>query len=132
MSYKNIINFLLLWAGTALLLALISAIFPADVVLGNNLISKPMASLVNGLVLAIVIYYVPTLSKKLELKIKHEKFNLVYYFAADLVVIWVLKRFADVTGFGVSSILFVIVLAVLAAIVQFKVLKYGPKLLKTG
>lgn len=130
MNQKKLVSLLLLWVANTLLLVVVAAVFPRDVVLGNISITKPLASILNGFILTVVIYFVPTIAKKLDLKISNEKANLVSYFLADLLIIWILKRLADTTGLGVSSVLFVIILAVLAAIVQFKVNHYGSKIFK--
>ncbi len=66
----------------------------------------------------------------MELKLKDEKVTALAYFIADAIVLWIIKRFADITGLGISSILFVAVLAIFAAIVQVAVDKYSVKFLK--
>ncbi len=107
-----------------------SALFANDIVLGNAVITKPMASVLVGLVLAVLISLVPTVTRKYDLKIKDEKSQTSVYFAVDLVSIWVIKRFADITGLGVSSILWVLILAIFAALVQIGIEKYTTVLLK--
>ena len=130
MDQKKLIRFLLIWIINAVLLLIFSMLFTKDVVLGNISITRSMAAIVNSLVLTGAVFLVPTLVKKLELKLANETASIAAYFIANLIVIWILKRFAGITGFGVSSILFVIIIAIVLSLDQFGVMKYSKKLLK--
>jgi len=130
MDQKTLIKFLGSWITNSLLLAIFSAIFSSNIVLGNASLAKSAASVIAGFILTIVIYFVPQIAKKMELKLKDEKVTALAYFIADAIVLWIIKRFADITGLGISSILFVAVLAIFAAIVQVAVDKYSVKFLK--
>ncbi|OGE01017.1 hypothetical protein A3J17_03440 [Candidatus Curtissbacteria bacterium RIFCSPLOWO2_02_FULL_40_11] len=132
MDQKNLIKFLGFWIVNAILLSIFSSLYARDVALGNASVAKPAAATVNSLILAIVVYFVPDLIKKLDLKLKisDEKVLLVGYFLADFVALWVLKRLADFTGLGIGSILHVLVIAVVLSLVQVGVKRYSSKLLK--
>lgn len=130
MDQKNLKIHIFIWLATIIFLLISTAIFPQNIVLGTVKISKIFAAILNGLVLTAVIHYVPYIAIKLDLKLKGDKADLVSFFAANFVFIWILKKFAFVTGLGVSSILFVIILAVIITLVQFKVKKHGHKFFK--
>lgn len=119
-----------MWIANTILLLVLSAIFTSNIVLGNAAITKPMASVLSGLILSILIYFVPIIAKKVDLKLKDENMIVIAYFVVDFIALWIIKRFADFTGLGISSILFVFVLAVVAALIQMGVDKYSMRLLK--
>lgn len=130
MDQNKLIKFLLLWIANSLLLLIFATLFVNDIVLGNAIITKPMSSVLVGLILTLLISLVPQASKKLDLKMKDGKILTSAYFVVDLVSIWIIKRFADITGFGVSNILWVVILAIFAALMQVGVEKYSSKFLK--
>ena len=132
MDQKNLIKLLGFWISNTILLSIFSALYVGGVVLGNASISKPVATIINALILAIVVYLVPSIVKKLDLKIKisDEKILAIDYFVVNLVVLWVLKRLADITGLGISSILNVLIVAIVLALIQVGVQKYLSKTIK--
>lgn len=132
MNQKKIVKFLGFWGVNIMLLSIFSTIFAGDVVLGNAYIVKPVATIVNSLFLAIAIYLVPEALKKLDLKIKvsDEKVLVVGYFLANFALLWILKRLAVITGIGMTSLLNVLVVAIVLAILQIGIEKYSAKLLK--
>jgi|SRR3989344_4690835 len=132
MDQKNLIKLLGFWISNTILLSIFSALYVGGVVLGNASISKPVATIINALILAIVVYLVPSIVKKLDLKIKisDEKILAIDYFVVNLVVLWVLKRLADITGLGISSILNVLIVAIVLALIQVGVQKYLVKMFK--
>ena len=132
MDQKNLIKLLGFWISNTIVLSIFSALYVGGVVLGNASISKPVATIINALILAIVVYLVPSIVKKLDLKIKisDEKILAIDYFVVNLVVLWVLKRLADITGLGISSILNVLIVAIVLALIQVGVQKYLVKMFK--
>ena len=125
------INFLIFWILLALLLLVVSAIFAKDIVLGNANMTRPMAAVFVGLLLAALFYLVPSFLVKVGLrknltstldigglKLKGESAWFVVFFVINTIAIWVIKRFANATGLGVSNIPFVLILAVLVTAVE--------------
>lgn len=115
-----------------MLFLIVSAIFGQNVVLGNANITKPMAAVFVGLLLAVLFYLVPSVLVKAGLgknltsstldiggfKLKGESAWFVVFFVINTIAIWVIKRFANATGLGVSNIPFVLILAVLVTGVE--------------
>lgn len=130
MDQNNLIKFLSYWILNTLILLIFSAIFTKSVVLGNAQMIKSMAAVLNALVLTALIYALPQIVQKMNIKLKDEKVYFLGYFVLNSLALWVLKRLADFTGLGISSILFVIVLAALVAGVDTVANKYIVKLLK--
>lgn len=132
MDQKNLIKLLGFWVTNTILLSIFSSLYVGNVVLGNASISRPVATILNALILAIVVYLVPSVVKKLDLKIKisDEKILAIDYFVVNFVVLWILKRLADITGLGISSILNVLIVAIVLALIQVAVQKYLVKMFK--
>lgn len=130
MDQYKLIKFLAHWIVNTLVLLIFSALFPNNIVLGNAAITKPMSSVLVGFILAILILLIPRAAKNLQLKIKDEKVQAVIYLVFNLVALWILKRLADFTGIGISSILWVLILATFVSLIQVSVEKYSTQLLK--
>ena len=132
MDQKSLIKLLGFWITNIILLSIFSSLYAGNVVVGNAAISRPVAMILNALILAIAVYLVPSIVKKLDLKIKisDEKILAIDYFVVNLVVLWVLKRLADITGLGISSILNVLIVAIVLALIQVGVQKYLSKTIK--
>lgn len=123
MSQEKLIRFLSLWIVNSVVLNIATLVSGGNVVLGTDKISKSMAAVVVGLVLTGLSYAVPKLVSRLDFKLKNEYSWQLIFFAANFIVIWVIKRFALITGLGISNNLFVLILAVAVTIVQWKALK---------
>ena len=114
-------DFLISWVGASAALYIFSLILPSAVVLGNDKINGLLAVVAAGLVIAIVNFIVSIYYKKLGLKIKDEYMAALCYFLADVVVIWVIKRFALTTGLGISNNIYVLILGALLAFLKYSV-----------
>lgn len=119
MDQKKIVEFLAFWVVNTLVLLVSSLIFSGNVVLGNSNLSVAHAAIVCGLIITVFGYLVPTVVKKTGYSIKNENIWGAIYFGANAVIVWVIKRFALILGFGVSSILFVVLVAVLLTVAQW-------------
>lgn len=107
-------SFLALFATNVLVLMIANALFPSNIVLGTYSISYGWAlyhsmfklTVINVFVMPFVTYY--------EWK-KGVIFTpmqwMTTYFVVNSVALWEITRFADNLGFGVSSLLVVILLA---------------------
>lgn len=123
MDQIKLIQVLAVWVVNAIVLLVSASIFPGNVVLGNATVTKPLAGVLGGLVLTLVIYLVIPLVAKIDFKIKNENAWYGIFYVGNFLVVWIIKRFADFTGLGVSSILFVIFVAALLTLGQWAVFK---------
>ncbi|OGD98621.1 hypothetical protein A3A49_02130 [Candidatus Curtissbacteria bacterium RIFCSPLOWO2_01_FULL_38_11b] len=130
MDQKWVLRFLILWIANSLLLVILSSIFAGDVVLGNINLPKPAASVLVGLILTLFVYAVPQVAKNMQIKLKDDNSTALAYFVVNAIGLWVLKRLADFTGIGISSILFVIICASIVSLVEVGVDKYTNIYLK--
>lgn len=134
MNQQKLVQFLSLWAGHSIFFVIFSVLLGNNLVLGNSNVSVAVATLFSGLLISIVIYFVPSVIEKsgynfklpsttnveiLGFKMKgQDVFWGGFYFVVNAVVIWFIKRLAIITGLGISSILYVLILAVFATFAQ--------------
>lgn len=120
---EKLIRFLSLWITNSLVLNIASLIFRNNIVLGTDKVSMSMAAVLSGIALTALSYAVPKLVAKVDFKMKSEYYWQGIFFAANAIVIWVIKRFALITGLGISNNLYVLLIALILTLVQWKVLK---------
>src|SRR4030042_2421455 len=134
MDQKKLVNFLAFWVASTIVILISAVLFGNNVVLGNDKLSPSIAAIIAGFVLTGLNFLIPdmvkkggldrnlqSLSKSAGLKIKDEYLWAVIFFVANTVIIWLVKRFAIITGVGISSIVWVIVVAILLTVVQWGV-----------
>lgn len=127
MDQKKLINFLIFWLVSAVVLLVASAVFRDNVVLGNDKVSASMAAVLSGFLLTVLSYVIPLAVDKADFKIKNQYALGAIYFGAYVILIWLIKRFALVSGLGISNNLFVLILALVLTLVGWQ----GDKILKT-
>lgn len=116
MNQKMLVNFLAFWVANSVALLVLAMILPGNVVLGNDKITVPMAAVLAGLILTVVQSMVPSAAEKSGLATKNQNRRPAIYLAVNFVIIWIIKRLAEVTGVGISSILFVLVAAAIVTV----------------
>lgn len=133
MDQRKVVGFLSYWVVSAVALLVATAIFRGNVVLGNKDISAPLAAVLVGLVINILLYLVEPLVVKSgirqslkSLKLKKEHLDGLIYLGANVVIIWVLKWFASILGLGVSNIFYVVLVGVMLTLGQWAVFKLMP------
>lgn len=127
MDQKKLVNFLIFWIVSAVVILLASAVFRDNVVLGNDKVSASMAAVLSGFLLTVLSYVIPLAVDKADFKIKNQYTLGAIYFGAYVILIWLIKRFALVSGLGISNNLFVLILALVLTLVGWQ----GDKILKT-
>lgn len=116
---KKLVEILAFWVVNTVVLLVSSFVFESKVVLGNDKVSMPMAAVLAGAIITAVGYLVPPIVARLGFKPKNENIWGGIYFVANAVVVWIVKRFATLLGFGVASIFHVILVAVLLTAAQW-------------
>ena len=129
MNTDKAIKFLSLWALNSLLFVVFGQLLAGKVVLGNDRVVAPMALVFGGLILTLVIYVIEPVIKQIGYKGKDKKILLGFYLVANFIGIWIIKRLERVTGVGISSTLYVVVLATIATFGQWFVMRYVTPLL---
>jgi len=123
LDQKKAVNFLSFWVANTIVLLLAAAVLGSNVVLGNDKLSGPLAAVISGFILTLLIYLVPLAVKSSGYKIKNENIWPAIFFVANFVLIWVIKRLAIVTALGISSILWVLVVALVVTLAELGVAK---------
>lgn len=133
MDQRKVVGFLAYWVVNSVVLLVAAAIFRGNVVLGNKDISAPLAAVLAALIIVVLLYLVEPLVAKSDikqslraLKLKDEHSMGLIYFAANVVVVWVIKWFASILGLGISSIVYVILVGILLTGGQWAVFKLVP------
>ena len=129
MDQKKTLSFLTLWVGSTISLLILSVVLGGNIVLGNMSITRPVAGLMFGLVLTVVYFLTAPAATKLNIRVKDEKAWALVFFIANVIVIWTVKRLANITAVGISSIFFVFVVAAIITLVERFVDKYSKKTL---
>lgn len=112
MNQAQLLNFLGFWAAASLLIFIGSLLVPANVVLGNDKVGAFAAVLVSGFILVALDYIVIAVIRNMKIKIKNEYAWPVMFLVINGVILWIIKRFADLTGVGISNFVYVGVLAI--------------------
>lgn len=94
-------------------------IFPSYFVLGNFWLSGPAAMFWVGLWITIILWVAQPLSDKLNFKIDGTLKIFVYYWLVNLAAIWVLARFAALSGLGIAAFYWAIFLGLIANVTQW-------------
>lgn len=91
--------------------------------LGNNLFTPLQALVFNAFVWNFVVWNTDKFMDDMEIKLKNPAPMMLAYLASNFFTLWLLARFAVITGFGVSSAGYVLILAFVANIIQFLIWK---------
>lgn len=118
---KHYTNFLITYLINTFLLGTFVNFLPSKYVL-TTLLGSPWFSLFfSALVWTIIIFLTQTTADILEIKINKGFEQIIAYQIANLVAIWGVVRTG--LGVGISSLLWVLVLAIVANTTQFLILK---------
>lgn len=123
MDQKKAVSFLTFWVVNTVVLLIVNAIFGGNIVVGNQSISTGLSAIFAGLVLTALIPLAPKAVEQTGFKIKNQNVWPAIFLSLNIVTLWILKRLAVVTGLGIASILWVIILAIVITFVELAVTK---------
>lgn len=104
MDVKFVTRFSIIWAVNTVVIWLGWWFSPVDIVLGNGSMMPPFAALLSGFLLTLGCKLVKPLLVSFGVKEVKGRFKMfALYFFANTFLVWVLARFADFTGLGISS-----------------------------
>jgi uncharacterized membrane protein YvlD (DUF360 family) len=110
-NLKKYMPFIAVWFVNSLVLYVAFLVFPKNIVFGNYFLTDYLAAIWTGLLLTSLCKLSKKLRVKSKLKIKGRNSMFLYYWVINAVIIWVLARIPDLTGFGIASYYWVIALA---------------------
>ena len=120
---NKLLVFTLLLIANSILLYIASLIFPGNFVLGNQYFSSTIATFVGGLLWTLLLWLAILVGEEYKLKNKGDAVVKVYYLAANFAILWLIARIPFISGFGVTSFVWVLILALIATLVQWGVWK---------
>lgn len=121
MNNEKLINFFGFWLANTLVVLAAALVFKGNIVLGTDRVSMPMAAVIAGFVVTVLTTLVAPAVDKTGYKVKDQRLWAVIYLFANLLILWVIKRFALVLGLGISGILYVAILGVILTAAQWGV-----------
>ncbi len=120
---NKLLVFTLLFIGNLILLYIANLVFPGNFVLGNQYFSSTIAAFVAGLLWTLLLWLAILVGQEYKLENKGSAVMGIYYLAINFVTLWVIARIPFVSGFGVISFVWVLILALFATLVQWGVWK---------
>jgi len=124
---KRYKRFLLLWSTNIVLLYSANMLLPTHFTLGNDMFTLIQSAFFVGFIWNVVLWNIEPTFKDMEIKLKGMMPMMLSYLAINFATIWILARLAVITGFGVSSFVYVFGLAFVANFVQYQVWEYTEK-----
>lgn len=121
---NKVVMFLSLWVLNSVIFLVFKQILGNNVVLGNDRVAAPMAVVFSGLLLTLATYAVEPIIQKSGQKVKDKKLMAIFYFVANVLGIWIIKRLERLTGVGISSTMYVVIVGAVATFAQWAVVQY--------
>jgi len=115
---KKAKRLILYWVHSGILIYLANQIFPSKFVLGNFRLTFIVAILVSSFALTLFLELVSVaLAKQKKTKLDNKR-RFGIFWIANFIALWLIARFALLTGFGVVSFTWLIGLSFLVNILQ--------------
>ncbi len=116
---KKYFSFISTWALNAVLLILANFFYPENFVLGTMRMGSLGASVVAGFVWTAIVFITEPVLKKGGINLGNGAKMILAYLAFNFLGLWVTARMAPLTGFGVTSYLWVFALAAFSNFAQY-------------
>lgn len=118
---KKPVAFAAFWFVNSIVLYLAAMFFGEVYELGTAKMGVLTSALVSGFIWTIFVIVTKKLLRKFKVVLKKEPERILFYVVANFVSLWLVARIAPYSGFGSSSFVWVLGLAVFASLVQFAV-----------
>ena len=115
-KYKK---FLVLWLVNTVLLYLAPKLMPGNYTLGSSSLSPIQSAVIMGFIWNWVLWHTGDYLKEFEIKLKGALPMMLIYLGVNFALLWLIARFAVITSFGVSSYMYVLLLAAVANFIQY-------------
>lgn len=117
---KHLWPFITFWLLDSILLFLAAWVLPAYYVLGNKSMSMIWAAVASGLVWTFLTWIADPILGSM-IKTKSKLIMFAFYLIVNFIALWITARLAPVFGFGVTSFVWLVLLAVIADFAQWGV-----------
>jgi hypothetical protein len=115
------------WLGNSVLLLLANELFPGLIVLGTHLISPLMAAVYAGGVISLVGVSATPIIESVAMK-RHIRLTemhwMTLYFLLNTAIIWLVSRFSELVGMGISVWWVALVMGLVFDVIQGMLMKY--------
>jgi hypothetical protein len=116
------------WLGNTLVLYIFSLVFPANVILGNYRFSPIESAIYAGFWVTFFVWVLWDFALAKGVKFDSMIVTLGYFWAANIFGYWLVSRFSQVAGFGISGYIWAFAIGLGAYFVQ----RLGWKLIVKG
>ncbi|OGM63493.1 hypothetical protein A3A52_05115 [Candidatus Woesebacteria bacterium RIFCSPLOWO2_01_FULL_39_14] len=124
---KRYQKFLGFWLINSAILYLANLFLPNAVSIGNSIFAPYQAIVFSGFIWNLVLWHTEAFLKDLEYPYKENVPMMLAYLVMNFATVWLIARFAFITGVGIASYLYVAGIAVIANFVQYKAWQYMDK-----
>ena len=118
-GFKKYIPYVSFWLLNSALIYITNILRPQNFELGTATIPKNVAFLWAGAWLTFIVLTSRYILANLGVKLKERALTFLYYWGANSVVIWVLARLAEYSGFGISRFYWAIALGFVVNVAQW-------------
>jgi len=115
---KKYIPFFTFWILNSLILFILSVIFPNNIVFGNDVLSGVFAAFWTGFILTFLSWLAKPILAKFNFKLSGVRNRMLFYFALNVILIWILARIPNFTGFGITRFTWAIILGLILELVE--------------
>lgn len=124
---KDARHVVLFWLVNSLVFYFAPLVLVGLVVTGNSRLTPFMASLISGFLLTLAEAIAEPAFKHLKVQLKQEwQWSLAYLFI-NVITVWLIARYADLTGVGVASAWVAVLLGLILNLAQWLVWKVSGK-----
>lgn len=116
---KNPRSFVVYWVLNSAFFYFLPLLLVGFIATGNARLTPFLASIISGFLLAVTHAFTPSAVEWLQIKLKEEWQWALAFLAANLLTIWVIARYADLTGVGIANIWAVVFVASLITVAQW-------------
>lgn len=116
---KDSRGFLAFWLVNSLIFYFAPFVLNGMVVVGNVRLASFMASVISGFLLTLAVSVTMPIFTSLKIKLTDEWQWALAYLFVNVVALWVIARYADLTGFGISNAWVAIILGVVFNLAQW-------------
>ena len=117
MMYEHLL-FLLYWLLNSLTLYLLGLIFPSEVVLGNWRLVPFEAAIYAGFWLTFFVWSMWDFVLVHKVKLEPFSFRFLFFFFVNSLGIWLISRYSQYTGLGITSFGWAFFLGAVACLLQ--------------
>ncbi|OGM10870.1 hypothetical protein A2W13_00230 [Candidatus Woesebacteria bacterium RBG_16_36_11] len=115
---KKYIPFFTFWILNSLILFIFSVIFPNNIVFGNDVLSGVFAAFWTGFILTFLSWLAKPILAKFNFKLSGDRNRMLFYFVLNIILIWILARIPNFTGFGITRFTWAIILGLILELAE--------------